>query len=100
MTKKELIRECEKLGCFDVNMGWSKEELKQKIADIKNAQSMSDEELMLHLYWEELNKMYGTDIEMPKALEEDVANFNMSDVAYEMAMGGSFDGAMQKNMEV
>lgn len=51
-------------------------------------------------YWAELNEMYGIDIEMPSELENDVANFKMSDVEYEMAMGGSFDGAMQKNMEV
>lgn len=49
-------------------------------------------------YWAELNKMYGLDMEMPEELEAD--NFSMSDVEYEMAMGKSFDGAMQSKMEV
>lgn len=51
-------------------------------------------------YWDELNKMYGLDLEMPKGLEEDAKNFNMKDVEYEIAMGKSFDGAMQRSMEV
>lgn len=51
-------------------------------------------------YWDELNKMYGLDLEMPLGLEEDAENFKMSDVLIEMALGDSFDGAMQRNMEV
>ena len=49
-------------------------------------------------YWKELNEMYGTDLEFPEAIETE--NFKMSDVIYDMGFGGSFDGAMQKDMEV
>lgn len=48
--------------------------------------------------WNELNEMYGLDLEMPTGLKEDVENFKMSGVLYEMAMGKSFDSAMQNNM--
>lgn len=46
-------------------------------------------------YWEELNKEYGLDLEMPEEL-----NLDMEAVKYDMAMGMSFDSAMQNNMEV
>ena len=49
-------------------------------------------------FWDELNKMYGLDLEMPKELEKDAENFKMNDVQYEMAMGKSFDAAMQSGM--
>lgn len=48
--------------------------------------------------WESLNKEYGSDIEMPEDMAEDLKNFNMADVEYEMAMGSSFDDAMQRSM--
>lgn len=51
-------------------------------------------------YWDELNKMYGLDLEMPVGLEEDAKNFKMSDVQFDMAMGKSFDAAMQSGMEI
>lgn len=46
-------------------------------------------------YWDELNKMYGLDLEMPEELK-----LNMSAVQYDMAMGSSFDDAVQRNLEV
>lgn len=46
-------------------------------------------------YWNELNKMYGLDLEMPNEIKLD-----MSAVQYDMAMGNSFDAAMQNNTEV
>lgn len=45
-------------------------------------------------YWDELNEMYGLDIEMPKDLKLD-----MSAVQFDIAMGHSIDSAMQYNME-
>ena len=48
--------------------------------------------------WKEYNEMYGLDMEMPEGMIEDLENFSMKDVEYEMAMGGSFDGAMQRTM--
>lgn len=45
-------------------------------------------------YWEELNREYGLDLEMPEEL-----NLDMGAVQYDMAMGMSFDAAMQNNME-
>lgn len=44
-------------------------------------------------YWEELNKEYGLDLEMPEELNSDV-----SAIQYDMAMGMSFDAATQNNM--
>lgn len=49
--------------------------------------------------WEELNKKYGTYMEMFEDMEEDLADFSMDDVRYEMAMGSSFDDAMQRSMK-
>ena len=48
--------------------------------------------------WEAYNKEYGLDMEMPEGMEEDIENFRMEDVEYEMAMGSSFDDAMQRSM--
>ena len=48
--------------------------------------------------WEAYNKEYGLDMEMPETLVEDVKSFSMHDVQYEMAMGSSFDDAMQRGM--
>ena len=31
-------------------------------------------------YWEELNELYGTDLEMPEGMEEDIENFDMDSV--------------------
>ena len=44
-------------------------------------------------YWEELNKEYGLDLEMPEELSLDV-----SAIQYDIAMGMSFDAATQNNM--
>ena len=44
-------------------------------------------------YWNELNKMYGLDLEMPEEIKFDAAEFHN-----DLAMGASFDSAMQKNM--
>lgn len=44
-------------------------------------------------YWDELNKMYGTDFELPNEIIEGV-----SDIETDMAMGMSFDAATQKDM--
>ena len=49
-------------------------------------------------YWKELNEMYGTNLDFPEGLETE--DFSMNDVLFDMAMGETFDGAMQKNMEV
>ena len=43
-------------------------------------------------YWNELNKMYGLDLELPKDFD---LNPKTDEIAYEMAMGKSFDNAMQ-----
>jgi transcription elongation factor GreA-like protein len=48
-------------------------------------------------YWEELNNMWGTDIELPEGLEQDIEQ-SLSDVLYDVAMGNSFDNAMQRGM--
>lgn len=48
--------------------------------------------------WEAYNKEYGLDMEMPAELMEDLENFSMDDVMFDMAMGDSFDGAMQRTM--
>lgn len=45
--------------------------------------------------WKELNEQWGTDLEIPEGMEEDIENFSMSAVRYEMAMGSSFDAAVQ-----
>ena len=47
-------------------------------------------------YWEELNKMYGTDLEMPENIDGIV---DMSDIEFDVAMGMSWDAAMQKDMD-
>lgn len=46
-------------------------------------------------YWEELNREYGLDLEMPEEIKLDIAA-----VQNDMAMGMSFDAAMQNNMEI
>ena len=46
-------------------------------------------------YWDELNKMYSLDLEAPEGFKLD-----MSAVQYDMAMGSSFDNAVQRNLEV
>ena len=46
-------------------------------------------------YWEELNKQWGTNIPCPTSIDLD-----MEAVAYDLAMGDSFDGAIQRNLEV
>ena len=46
-------------------------------------------------YWDELNEMYGLDLEMPEELAK-----STKDVQFDMAMGKSFDAAMQSGMEV
>lgn len=51
-------------------------------------------------YWDELNRMWGTDIELPEGIEQDVEHFSMSDVLYDVAMGNSFDNAMQRGMMI
>lgn len=55
-------------------------------------------EAQIKAYWNELNAMYGTETEMPEGLIDDATNFNMNDVKYEMAMGKTFDDAMQSSM--
>ena len=53
-------------------------------------------------FWDELNKTYGTDLEMPAGIDGDAEiseDEDMSDIEFDMAMGMSFDAAMQKNME-
>lgn len=50
--------------------------------------------MTLKKYWKELNEMYGLDLEMPKEIKMDPAA-----VAYEMAMGKSFDSTSQNDME-
>jgi len=53
-------------------------------------------------FWDELNKMYGTDVKMPAGIDGDTEisdNEDLSDIEFDMAMGMSFDAAMQKDME-
>ena len=53
---------------------------------------MTREELK---YWNELNEMYGLNLEAPESIDLD-----MDAVEYDMAMGCSFDDAIQRNLEV
>lgn len=46
------------------------------------------------VYWNELNKIYGLNIEEFEELKLD-----MSAAQYDMAMGSSFDDAMQRNLK-
>ena len=48
-------------------------------------------------YWNELNKLYGTDLEMSEEVEAN-SEFDMEAVAFDMAMGKSFDSATQQDM--
>lgn len=49
-TKKELIRELEKLGSFYPEMiNWKKSDLEEHLKQTKNAKSMSLEELIKHI---------------------------------------------------
>ena len=53
-------------------------------------------------FWDELNKMYGTDVKMPAGIDGDAElsdNEDLSDIEFDMAMGMSFDAAMQKDMD-
>lgn len=43
-------------------------------------------------YWNELNEMYGLNLEMPEELK------SAHGVQFDMAMGKTFDSAMQNNM--
>ena len=52
---------------------------------------MNNEEIKR--YWEELNEMYGTCFDMPDKLEFDEDQFR-----HDIAMGQTFDAAMQKDM--
>lgn len=45
-------------------------------------------------YWEELNKMYGLNLECPEDIDMD-----SNAVAFDMAMGNSFDNASQRNFD-
>lgn len=44
-------------------------------------------------YWNKLNKMYGLELEIPEEIKIDPKA-----VEYEMAMGKSFDSAVQNKM--
>lgn len=44
--------------------------------------------------WEELNKQYGLNLEMPKELKK----WNCEEIKNDMLMGESFDSATQKYM--
>lgn len=43
----------------------------------------------------ELNEMYGTDVPIPDSIDLD-----LDAVQFDMAMGSSFDDAVQRNLEV
>ena len=45
--------------------------------------------------WNKLNEQWGTNIPCPESIELD-----MEAVAYDLAMGDSFDGAIQRNLVV
>lgn len=51
-------------------------------------------EAEIRKYWDELNEMYGTEIEMPAEMV-----LEMSETKRLLAMGYSFDAAMQSNMD-
>lgn len=48
--------------------------------------------------WEELNKENGLDMEMPEELVDWANDFDEADFQYRLAMGDTFDGAMQHTM--
>ena len=47
-------------------------------------------------YWDSLNEMYGLNLEMPKGLDEPL---NTAEIEFDIAMGRTFDGATQREME-
>lgn len=48
--------------------------------------------------WKEYNEMYGLDMEMPEELVDWTNNFDEADFQHRLAMGDTFDGAMQHTM--